>query len=624
MKKLLSALLSLAVALSLTALPASALELEDAKSLLQTYYVDPLPEEIWSLDSLDEILEAIGDPYTVYMNAEEYQAFLSSVNGDTVVGIGASVENAYNDGYRIMSILPDSPALEAGLEAGDRIIAVDGVATAAGVDPRTMIGGREGTSVTITVISQSDGQRRDYTMERRSVLIPIVTYELVDGVAVIDCTSFGASTASVVQAAIEELDNQTAIWLMDLRSNPGGTDESAALTAGQFLGSAVMVYFRDSAGGYYYRATSPLVEDLTDKPLVILTSPHSASGSELFAAAIRDYEAGIALGQRTFGKGIAQNIYDESNTTGIFDGDCLKITTLRFFSPDGTTNHIIGVLPTLVIYAENAPAAALLLGQKEPSRAAGYLKLSLAGQHFYLKTSAALNADNRAAFTELLEALPPSALLYKGTGTRTWTEISPADLAREKQLELTPRSFSDLEGSEFEREIRTLAAYQLLGGYEDGTFRPDNTVTRAEFCTMAATALALPADHSVLDQFSDVSAQSWYADGISAMADMGFISGYGDGTFRPDSTITYQEMVTILSAVAAWANMNIYDLSQQEVSAADWATYYEYAPWAQAPARNLASLDALVGDLAPADLGTRQVAAGMLYQIMEGIGLLWD
>ena len=255
MKKFLSAFLSLAVALSLTALPASALELEDAKTLLQTYYVDPLPDEIWSLDSLDEILEAIGDPYTVYMNTEEYQAFLSSVNGDTVVGIGASVENAYNDGYRIMSILPDSPALEAGLEAGDRIIAVDGVATAAGVDPRTMISGQEGTTVTITVISQSDGQRRDYTMERRSVLIPIVTYDLVDGVAVIDCTSFGASTASVVQAAIEELDNQTAIWLMDLRSNPGGTDESAALTAGQFIGSAIMVYFRDSAGGYYYRAT---------------------------------------------------------------------------------------------------------------------------------------------------------------------------------------------------------------------------------------------------------------------------------------------------------------------------------------------------------------------------------
>lgn len=77
----------------------------------------------------------------------------------------------------------------------------------------------------------------------------------------------------------------------------------------------------------------------------------------------------MPLGQRTFGKGIAQNIYDESNTTGIFDGDCLKITTLRFFSPDGTTNHIVGVLPTLVISAENAPAAALLLGQEEPSRA---------------------------------------------------------------------------------------------------------------------------------------------------------------------------------------------------------------------------------------------------------------
>ena len=195
--------------------------------------------------------------------------------------------------------------------------------------------------------------------------------------------------------------------------------------------------------------------------------------------------------------------------------------------------------------------------------------------------------------------------------TMLWSAVAAAPL-------------SDIQGHWAEENITRWVEAGKLGGYEDGTFRPDNTVTRAEFCTMAATALALPADHSVLDQFSDVSAQSWYADGISAMADMGFISGYGDGTFRPDSTITYQEMVTILSAVAAWANMNIYDLSQQEVSAADWATYYEYAPWAQAPARNLASLDALVGDLAPADLGTRQVAAGMLYQIMEGIGLLWD
>ena len=93
---------------------------------------------------------------------------------------------------------------------------------------------------------------------------------------------------------------------MDLRSNPGGTSEAAAGSAGLFSGSHIMVYFRDSKGNYNYLYTLPTTPDLTDKPLILLTSPYSASGSELFAAAARDYGFGIALGQRTFGKGIAQ------------------------------------------------------------------------------------------------------------------------------------------------------------------------------------------------------------------------------------------------------------------------------------------------------------------------------
>ena len=118
MKKRLAGLLALCLTLSLSVLPASALELEDAKTLLRENYVDGVPEEVLALDSLDAILEALGDPYTVYYSAEEYQSFLSSVNGESVVGIGVSVQNAFDNGFQILSILPDSPALEAGLEAG--------------------------------------------------------------------------------------------------------------------------------------------------------------------------------------------------------------------------------------------------------------------------------------------------------------------------------------------------------------------------------------------------------------------------------------------------------------------------------------------------------------------------
>lgn len=623
MKKLFASLLALCLSLSLCAAPAAALELEDAKELLDTYYVDPIPDSVLSKDSLDEILEALGDPYTVYLTADEYQGFLSSVNGDQVVGIGVSVQNAYEDGFRIMSILPSSPALEVGLEAGDRIVAVNGEALTASSDITSLITGEEGTQVTITVIRLSDGQRTDYTMTRRAVQIPIVTYEIVGDAGYIDCTSFGESTVATVEEALTELDDDISVWIMDLRSNPGGTSEAAAGSAGLFVGAATMVYFRDSDGNYTYTYTTDACPDLTDKPLIVLTSPYSASGSELFAADARDHGFGIAIGQRTYGKGIAQSVFDESNRPDLFDGDALKVTTFRFYSPDGTTNHIVGILPTLLISMENTPAAALLLSTPQPSRADGCLKLELAGHTFYIDQEKAVSDSYKAAFTELLEALPPSAVLYQGSGSSTWKETDPSDLAASLSLDYSARTFPDLADSSFREEIETLTAYQLLGGCEDGGFHPKDTVTRAEFCTMIATALNLsPSDNA--PTFTDVSSSAWYAGSISAMAAKGFVAGCGDGTFQPNATITYQEMVTILSSVAAWCSMEGAALSQTELSATEWAEYYAYADWAQVPARNLNELGALVGDLAPTDLGTREVAAGMLCSLMRSIHLLWE
>ena len=622
-KRLLSALLALILSLSLTALPAAALEVDQAKELLQEYYVDGVPESVLALDSLEEILQALGDPYTTYFTAEEYAAFLQQVNGSSVTGIGVSVQNIFQDGgFQILSILPDSPALEAGLEAGARIIAVDGTPLTETSNIQTLIGGEEGTSVTVTVIRQADGQEKDYTMERRAVDIPIVTYEEMGDAGYIDCTSFGDSTADTVMAALEELDEDVSVWIMDLRSNPGGTAQAAAGTAGAFVGGATMVYFLDAGGNYSYIYTLPTMEDMTDKPLIVLTSAYSASGSELFAAAARDYDFGISLGQRTFGKGIAQIILDDTNTSGLFDGDALRVTTYRFFSPNGTTNHIVGILPTLLISQENTLEAAALLSSPKPQRATGHLKLELAGQTFYLDLEQ--SGEHPQAFTELLEALPPSALLYEGSGTTIWTQTTPQQVAvKIRRASFNPRTVSDLSSSPFREEIETLAAYQLVEGYEDGTFRPDGTITRAEFCAMVAAALNLPANHSALT-FSDTSTDAWYADAVSAMASLGFISGYGDGTFRPDGTITYEEMVTILAAVAAWCNMEGAALNSQSVPAGEWADYNTYSSWAQTPARTLNTLGALVGDLAPADPCTRQAAAGTLCTLMEKIGLIWD
>ena len=251
--------------------------------------MEGVPDDVLALDSLDEILEALGDPYTYYMDSDQYQNFLESVNGQVVVGIGVSIETAYHDGYQIMSILPDSPALEVGLQPGDRLVAVDGVELTGSLDPRVAIAGEEGSSVTVTVVRGEE--RLDFTMARRSVAIPIVTYELVDGAAYIDCSSFGSSTPSTFRAALEELEDDTAVWIVDLRSNPAGTATpppcppatSPGATSCSTSGTARQL-LSDLPGRKY--------PDLTDKPVIILTSSHSASGSELFAGDIRDYGAG--------------------------------------------------------------------------------------------------------------------------------------------------------------------------------------------------------------------------------------------------------------------------------------------------------------------------------------------
>lgn len=620
-KKLLAALLALGLVFSLTAAPAAALTLEEAKALLQKYYVDEIPESLLESDSLEEILSALGDPYTSYMPAEEYQAFLSAVNGTSVVGIGVSIHSTFEDGYTIASILPNSPALEAGLEAGDRIVAVDGTTLTDDMDIVSLITGEAGTAVTVTVIRPPDEQPQDYTLTRRAVSIPIVTYSMIGDAGFIDCSSFGDTTAGTILEALKTLDEDVSIWIMDLRSNPGGTAEAATLAAGLFSGNSIIAYFRDANGDYWYRPV--YCSDLTDKPLVVLTSSGSASASELFAAAARDFGLGISVGQRTFGKGIAQNIFDASSAPELFDEDALKITSFRFYSPGGTTNHIVGVLPTLLVSAENTLAASLLLSAPEPERASGFLKLELAKQTFYIDLTSAQAENNIPAFTELLEALPPSAALYRGTSGNSWQETSPAELADRLGLDYHARTFKDIQGTRFEREITTLAVYQLLSGCPDGSFRPDQAVTRAEFCAMISTALNLSAAGQD-GLFSDVSSDAWYAGAVSAMAARGFISGCGDGTFRPDSTITYEEMVTILAAVAAWSSMDGDALSQKTIPAREWPNYYYFSEWAQLPAYTLDQLGALVGDQAPGDSVTRGLAAGMLCTLMESINLLWD
>ncbi len=626
MKKLLSGFLALLLTFSLAAAPASALTVEEARQLLERFYVDHIPEETLEKDTLEEILAALGDPYTVYMTEEEYQAFLNFVNGDVVVGIGVSVETAFNDGYQILSVLPDSPALAAGLEPGDRLVAVDGVTLTAGMDVQAAIAGEEGTSVTVTLIRKADGSRQDITMVRATVPIPIVTYDQLGNVGYIDCTSFGDTTVQTIETALRELDDKVDLWVLDLRSNPGGTVAAATGSSGLFAGgNLTMIYLRDANGEYQYHYTTAVCPDLTDKPVIVLTSEYSASGAEMFAGDARDYGFGIGIGQRTFGKGTAQTVLEEGNLPSLFHGDAFKITMDRFFSANGTTNHVVGVLPTLLISVENTPAAAMLLTAPAPATPKDHIRLELGGFTFYIDLAEAQKEENQAAFTELLESIPPTVRLTLGTGS-TW-DSSPSytaeELAAQLKVPFTSRyGFPDLDGVAQADKIRTLAVYGLVQGGDDGTFQPNANVTRAQFCQMLANALDMPAAESGTP-FSDVPADAWYAGAVSAMYSRGFVNGCGDGTFRPDDPVTGQEAVKALASAAAWLSMDGFELASEEMPADEAASYSAWPAWAQTSARLLTELGMELNLDDPSANASRAVSAGLIYDLMDVTGLFW-
>ena len=616
-KRFSSAALCAALLASLT-LPVGALDVAQARSLLEEHHVDPLPPAAYAAQSVEELLASLNDRYTVYYTAEEYDAFLQQVNGEEMVGIGVSILNAFLNGFEILSVLPNSPAAEAGLIPGESITAVNGAVLGPADSPAALIAGEAGTDVTVTLLSP-DGTVRDVTMTRRTVQMPIVAYEQAGSVGYILCESFGDSTSDAVREAITAMNADTSVWVMDLRDNPGGTSTAASKTAGAFLGPRAMVYFRDGSDTYFQTSTTANSKDLTDKPLIILTSGRSASAAELFSAAIRDHRGGIAIGSRTYGKGVAQKMFDSAKYPDIFTDDALKITTYRFFSPDGATSDAVGVIPTLLMDRQYAETAAFLLSAPVPRSAIYAWKLELCNHTFYLDEE--LCRAEPETFTALLEALPPSAQLFFGVGTKEWLPLSVGQVAERFGLtDYTPRLFPDVADHLYAEEINTLRTYELLAGDENGLFHPDATLTRGELAAMLAGALNLPAGANT---FSDVDETAWYAQAVSAVAARGFMQGDGTGAFRPEATLTNQELYAVYSAVAIWASMDGHELAQKDVSAVQWAEFYAYPEWAQGPARNLDKLGLIVDRDNPNDCVTRGDAAGLLCTLLKNIHILW-
>lgn len=290
-------------------------------------------------------MEGLDDPYSVYYTEEEYASFMESAEGE-YVGVGVQVSQ--NAETKIITVLDvfDGPAKEAGIQQNDVITKVNGEdITAQDIDTVVdKIRGEEGTEVTITVYRSSDAKEHDYTMPRRKVENPTVEYKMLDNsVGYVQISSFYEVTGEQFIAAIEDLNSQGMEGLViDLRDNGGGLLDIAVEMLDYMLPAGKIVYTEDKDGNVTSEYNSTDDEQFT-KPLVVLVNGYSASASEIFAGAIKDYGIGTLVGENTYGKGIVQRIFP------LDDGSAIKLTIAKYFTPNGNDIHQIGIEPDVKV-----------------------------------------------------------------------------------------------------------------------------------------------------------------------------------------------------------------------------------------------------------------------------------
>ena len=326
-------------------------KIDEIYSLMNIYYYGEFEKEDIYNSIYSGVMESLEDPYSVYYTPEEYQDMQVSTSG-TYYGIGAGVSQDLNTmEVTITKVYRGTPSEEAGLKNGDMILSVEGIeATSVEVSELVQhIRGEEGTKVHMVIYRPSTGETLEFDVERRHVELPSIEGEMLEGgIGYIQITEFQSKTDEQFGTMVEQLQSQGAKGLIiDVRANPGGLLSTVVSLLDQVLPKGLLVYVEDKYGNRDEYTSNAACINL---PIVVLIDENSASASEIFAGAMKDYEYATLVGKTTYGKGIVQNIIRLS------DGDAIKITTAKYFTPKGNDIHKVGVAPDVEVdYVYSGP-----------------------------------------------------------------------------------------------------------------------------------------------------------------------------------------------------------------------------------------------------------------------------
>ena len=297
-------------------------------------------------DSIREMLEQLGDPYTRFMNPEEFKNMKIDTSGE-LTGVGIQIaKDEETDRLIVISPIEETPAFKAGILAKDIITKIDGTDTK-GMDVNEavkLIRGKPGTRVTLTI--QRTSGSRDYEITRAKIKIHPVKASSeetsVGKVGYIRLTQFSAQASKEMREAIRDLEKERVVgYILDLRSNPGGLLYSSIDIARMWLKEGTIVSTVDRGGERERKWANNSA--LTDKPLAILVDGGSASASEILSGALQDNGRAVLVGTKTFGKGLVQSVRP------LGDGSGLAVTIAKYLTPNGRDIHKEGIPPDIIV-----------------------------------------------------------------------------------------------------------------------------------------------------------------------------------------------------------------------------------------------------------------------------------
>lgn len=316
-----------------------------ALHLIQSQYVEKVDLEKLFYGAIKGMLKEL-DPYSHFMTPKEYEEMKIATEGKYGgIGIVVGIRDEY---LTVISPIEDTPAYRAGIATGDKILKINGESTM-DLDLQQAVNklrGKPETQVTISIYRKGELELIDYTLTREIIKPYQVKGKLLEeNIGYIRIIDFSKETPSELEKVMQDLEkNKLKGYILDLRDNPGGLLESAVEVVQKFIGKDKLIVYTEGRSPLqkrrYFAKNKPSHVQL---PLVILINEGSASGAEIVAAAIQDWDRGILLGTKTFGKASVQTVLT------LLDNSAIRLTTAYYYTPKGRLIHNKGITPDIVV-----------------------------------------------------------------------------------------------------------------------------------------------------------------------------------------------------------------------------------------------------------------------------------